>query len=174
MRCATCSFTWSALMVGTAFLVSGCKDSPTSPPTDKPVLAAVPADGNGTRQVIAIHQDFPGFGTCPNGATLDIRADGWVQIRSFPESHNPQVELDVYHVVHTWTNSAGETFVDSEIGPDHYYLDKDGNLIIASIGHNSYSGIFGRLVINLTTGEVLFATGPGFPDHLALACAALT
>jgi hypothetical protein len=45
---------------------------------------------------------------------------------------------------------------------------------IATIGHIPSLGRVGRIVTNLTTGEVLFDAGPAFPDHLALACEALT
>lgn len=173
MRCATCSFTWSALMVGTAFLVSGCRDSPASPSTERPALAQVPADGNGNKFVEFGEGDAGSF-TCPNGAQLSLHYKYWAQHKTFSDAQSRQLELVVYHTTHTWSNSAGETFVDRESGPDHYYFDQNGDLIIESTGTLRYAGVIGRLVINLTTGEVLFVTGPGFPNHLALACAALT
>jgi hypothetical protein len=154
--------------------VGGCTDSPTFPSNAQPAFRGVPADGNGTKQVITFDVEIPDFGTCPNGASLDIRADGWMQVRLFTQEASPRVELDVFHTIHTWTNAAGETFVDREIGPDRYYLDHDGNLILAITGRVAAEGVIGQLVINLTTGEVIFVTGPGFPDHLELACDALT
>jgi hypothetical protein len=172
MRLAPGPLTAPALLFGMAFLISGCGDSPTSPSTGRPLSAQAPADGNGNKQIVTYNFDVPGF-QCPGGAELSLHVGGWVQIRTF--SNGSRVELDVYHVIHTWSNSAGETFVDHEIGPDHFYIDKNtGNLILASTGKLTYAGIMGRLVTDLTTGQVIFVTGPGFPDHLQLACAALT
>jgi len=173
MRHVTCSPTVSALLFGTVFLVSGCGDSPTTPPAEKPFSAQVPANGNGNKQVITFDFDVPDPIACPNGEELSLHVEGWVEIRTF--SNSSRVELDVYHVAHTWSNSAGETFVDQEIGPDRFYIDRNtGHLILASTGKLSFAGIMGQIVTDLTTGEVLLVTGPGFPDHLALACAALT
>jgi hypothetical protein len=125
--------------------------------------------------VTTLNFDVPTPFTCPNGDELILHVDGWFQTRVFSVNNKTQVELDVFHATHTWRNSAGQTFVDREIGPDHYYINKNtGHLILRSTGKLSFAGIMGQIVTDLTTGEVLFVTGPGFPDHLALACAALT
>jgi hypothetical protein len=172
-------------MLGTGLLgvisAVGCSDQ-TSPiaPASKAgggIVASVeaPADGNGTKEVITLSGDAPDPFTCPNGEELILHVEGWIQLRFFPEPNNPHVELDNFHVVHTWSNSAGDTFVDQEILAEHYYFDRTtGDLILAFTGKLSFLGIVGRLVIDLDTDEVLFVTGPGFPDHLARACAALT
>jgi hypothetical protein len=156
-----------------ALAIGGCGNAPTSDSSAEPAFLGVPADGNGNKQVITFDREFPDFGTCSNGETLDLRAGGWMQLHLFNEV-SPRVELDVFHTIHTWTNDAGETFVDREIGPDRYYLDHDGNLILAITGRVASEGVMGQLVIYLTKNEVIFVSGPGFPDHLALACAALT
>jgi hypothetical protein len=172
MRLAPGPLTAPALLFGMAFLISGCGDSPTSPSTERPLSAQVPANGNGNKQIVTYDFDVPGI-ECPGGAELNLHVTGWLQIRTF--STGSRVELDVYHVTHTWSNSAGETFRDLEIGPDRFYVDKNtGHLILASTGKLSFAGIMGQIVTDLTTGEVIFVTGPGFPDHLQLACAALT
>jgi hypothetical protein len=138
-------------------------------------LAEVPADGNGNKEVTTLDFDVPTPFVCPGDQELTLHVVGWFQVRVFSQTNNPRVELDVFHVVHTWSNSAGATFVDREIGPDRYYIDKNtGHLILASTGKLSFAGIMGQLITDLTTGEVIFITGPGFPDHLQLACAALT
>jgi hypothetical protein len=168
------------LMLSTGLLglisVLGCSDqtSPTAPasPAGTVVTTQAPADGSGTKQVSTLNFDVPA--TCPTGDELNLHVEGWIQVQVF-SGNNSRVELDVFHVVHTWSNSVGETLVDREIGPDHYYIDKNsGHLILASTGKLSYAGVMGQIVTDLTTGVVLFVTGPGFPDHLALACAALT
>jgi hypothetical protein len=164
--------TLAAVLAATAAV--GCGDAVTSESRDQPAFLGVPADGNGNKQVIPLDFEIADFATCPNGEALDIRGDGWIQVRLFTQEANPRVELDVAHVLHTWTNSAGETFVDREIGPDRYYLDAGGNLILSITGLGSAFGSIGQLVINLTTGEIVFSTGPGFPDHLEAACDALS
>src|SRR4051794_10607433 len=171
------------LMLSTGLLglisVLGCSDqtSPMAPASaggGSVVTTQAPADGNGSKQVNTLNFDVPTPFTCPNGEELNLHVEGWTQVRVF-SGDNSRMELEVFHVVHTWSNSAGETFVDREIGPDRYYIDKNtGHLILASTGKLSFAGVMGQIVTDLTTGEVLFVTGPGFPDHLALACAALT
>jgi hypothetical protein len=173
MRPVTYSLALPALIAGTLFVVSGCKDSPTSPSIERPALAGAPADGAGKKQV-ATFDDVTGPLTCPNGEQIRLRFVGWVQMRLFSKGNSSRVELDVVHVTHTWFNSAGETFVDRELGLNHFYLDENGDLLAFEAGHFPVDGIFGRFIINLTTGEVTFVAGKLFPDHFALACAALT
>jgi hypothetical protein len=155
------------------FAVFGCGNEPlANSAKETAVQANAPADGNGRKQVNVLNFDAGPF-TCPSGEELILHVEGWSQIRTFSNSN--RVELEVFHVVHTWRNSAGATFVDLEIGPDHYYIDKNtGHLILASTGKLSFAGVMGQIVTDLTTGEVIFVTGPGFPDHLELACEALT
>jgi hypothetical protein len=171
------------LMLSTGLLglmtVLGCSDqtSPTAPasPGGTPTLSSqAPADGNGSKEIITLNLDVPEPFTCPNGAELSLHVAGWLQLRVYSRDNSRKVELDNFHVTHTWSNSAGETFVDREILAEHYYFDKDtGDLILAFTGKLSFLGIIGKLVTDVDTGEVLFVTGPGFPDHLAQACAAL-
>ena len=164
---------WEVPLVGILAALSACGgDSFSTSPDQTAVQAQAPADGNGNKQVITFNEDVPDPFTCPNGAQLRLNFRGWVQVKLFENSR--RVELDVWHTTHTWTNAAGETFVDREIGPDRYYLDRDGNLILSITGHGPAFGVMGQIVINLTTGEVIKVTGPAHPDHLTLACNALT
>jgi hypothetical protein len=161
------------LVLAGLIAVSACENEPLSNSAEESVVQAqAPADGNGNKQVITFNEDVPDPLTCPNGAELRLNFRGWVQVKLFENSR--RVELDVWHTTHTWTNAAGETFVDREIGPDRYYLDRDGNLILSITGHSPAFGVMGQIVINLTTGEVVKVTGPSHPDHLTLACEALT
>jgi len=159
--------------------VLGCSDqtsltAPGSPAGTTTLSTQAPATGSGKKEVFTIDEDIPAAATCPNGAELNLNVQGWIQLR-FYSGDNNRVELDNFHVVHTWSNSAGETFVDREILAEHYYIDKDtGRVILVFTGKLSFLGIIGKLVVDDATGEVLFVTGPGFPDHVALACAALT
>jgi hypothetical protein len=139
--------------------------------TDELALARAPADGNGNKLVFSIDETFPV--NC-GGEELVGHAVGWFQVKLFKGAGNRNVELDVFHLVQTFTNPAGETFVFRDVGPDHYYFDDEGNLIVAVTGRSTGSGVIGHVVINTTTGEVTLVAGKEFGSAEALACEALT
>jgi len=158
-------------LAGTLWLVTGCHTpEPVSPLQDRPVFAQVPAAGNGNKLVFPFAFDLQA--DC-NGEILANKVVGWVQVRVFDQPKNRNIELDVFHSVATYTNSAGETFVFHDVGPDHYYLE-DGNLIVAITGRSTGSGVIGHVVVNLSTGEVELIAGSAFGTVDAIACAALT
>ena len=141
-------------------------------------VVKTPASGNGAKLVIPL--DF-GFPVSCGAETIDFNLTGWVQIRTFDQPNNRNVELDVFHGVLTYTNSAGQTFVWHDVGPDHYYLDKNGDFILTITGPSTASGnldrtqiVIGHVRINLTTQEVEFIAGNQRGNIDDLACAALT
>jgi hypothetical protein len=159
--------------VATLFLVSGCDNSePASPSTDTPVFAQVPATGNGNKIVVPFDEDFPTV-DCGGGEILDVHFVGWIQMRVFDQPRNRNVQLNVFHSVITYTNSAGETFTFNDLGPDRVYFD-DGNLVVAVVGRIGGAGLIGRFVLNLGTDVVEFFVGKDIGDVNALACEALT
>jgi hypothetical protein len=160
------------MLVGALFLVTGC-DNPdlVSPATDDPVFAQVPADGNGNKLVFSVDEDFP-VG-CGGGEILVGNVAGWFQVRVFDQPSNRNVELDVFHLFITYTNSAGETFSFHDVGPDRFYID-DGDLIVAITGRATSSGVIGHVVFNISTGEVELIAGNEFGNVDDLACEALT
>jgi hypothetical protein len=162
-------------LVVTLFLATGCENSePASPSTDTPAFAkGAPATGNGNKEVILIDEDLERL-ECPGGEFLDVHQTGWIQIRLFSQTDKRNVQLDIYHLNTTWTNSAGETFVFGDRGPDHYYFD-DGILYVSIAGRaGGETGLLGRMVINTETGEVVFIAGNEFGGAEARACEALT
>jgi hypothetical protein len=166
------SRTLGPAIVATLFLVTGCENSePASPSTDTPALAQVPATGNDNKLVFPVDEDLPTV-ECGGGKILDVHLEGWVQVRVFPQPSNRNVQLDIFHHVFTFTNSAGDTFVWNDVGPDHVYLD--GNFLVAVVGRSGGTGLIGRLVINLDTGEVEFSAGKEIQDIFTLACELLT
>ena len=166
--------TAGALVIGLAVLAA-CADR-TNPMavSDRPLFAGAPADGNGNKQVIPIDLQFPDFVTCEGGAILDLHVVGFIQIRDFSQPNNRNVSIQPFHLIFHYSNAAGDTFVWNEIGPDHFYIDQDGNLIDAVTGRGGVvGGIIGRFVTNTVTGEVEFRMGkPVFANDLA--CDALT
>jgi hypothetical protein len=164
-------------LVFSAFLVgSGCTISePLSPLTvDQPTFQQAPATGNGQKEIIPVDVELPGLIACANGVALDVHVVGWIQIHATSPAAR---SVNVFHLVFTFSNEAGKTYVFQNVNSDHYYLDENGNLIDAVSGRNgvsgeTHSGVIGRLVINVETGEVLFVAGQNV-DAGNRACAAL-
>ena len=117
-----------AVPVGTLFLVTGCQSAESvSPSPDTPAFAKGPADGNGNKFVIPVDEQFP---VDCNGAQLIGHLTGWFQGRLFRQP-NRNVELDVYHFLWTFTNSAGKTFRFHDVGPNRVHFDaRTGELVL--------------------------------------------
>jgi hypothetical protein len=162
----------SCLLTAAAFALA-CEGGTeaASPTTDTRAFAGVPANGNGNKLVIPTDEDLPAV-DCGGGEFLDAHAEGWIQLRLFPQPKNPNIALDIFHTVFTFTNSAGETFKFNDLGPDRIFVD-GGNVFLAIIGRTS-GGHIGQFVIDLATGEVVFVAGRDFADAFTLACEALT
>lgn len=157
-------------MLGLALLTACADTTPLSAALeDAPLFAQVPADGNGNKQVfpISIHDQR----TCPNGAILNRHLEGWVQVRIFAQADNRNVELDAFHLIITFTNSAGESFVWRSTDADRYWVE-DGNLMVSVPGRTG--GHIGILIVHLATGDVVFDAGPDLGLPRDQACAALT
>ena len=155
-------------------LAIGCGgDAPLSPANHTPSLA--PAQNENSKKSVFVFDQTDNV-TCPgNGVVLSRNAKGWVQTMTFEQEGNKNVVLQVFHQVLTFTNATtGKTFVFRDVGPDHYYLNDEGNLIIAITGRSTGSGVIGHVVINLDTGETLLVAGKEFGTATALACEALT
>ncbi|MCA1838061.1 MAG: hypothetical protein LC674_04665, partial [Actinobacteria bacterium] len=120
---------YSMALLGATLVVLACDDpQPLAPTVDSAARSAqAPSDGSGNKFVFQYDQ----FTTVNCGAENLIRHDvGWFQVRVFRQPNNRNVELDVFHAAITYTNSAGETFVWHDVGPDHYYVDGNGDFIL--------------------------------------------
>lgn len=162
----------TTLVVGALCVGLGCTNSePLSPVSiGSPALEQAPADGDGNKDVFTIDELLPNFTTCPGGETLDLRIVGWIQTRVVTQV--PQV-IQPANFRFIYSNAAGETYVWHQVATQRFFLDENGNLVMQVAGRLGYDGNIGRLVINLTTGEVLSVTGKEvFAENLA--CAALT
>jgi hypothetical protein len=160
-------------LVGTLCLVTGCQDPTSVPqPTETAAFARTPATGNGHKFVLPIDEAGDPV-DCGAGAVLEVHFGGWIQFRVFDEPIERNLELDVFHVVSTFTNTAGKTYVFRDVGPDRFYLE-DGNLVIVASSGRLGGGLIGHIVTNLTTAETVLVAGKEFAGAEALACAALT
>jgi hypothetical protein len=137
-------------------------------------VGAEPSDGNGNQTVIAFDEAFE----IPcDGGLLDVHVGGWVSGRSFQGAGNRNLELAVYHAVITYTNPDGETWTYRDVGPDHFYLDANGDLILTINGRPGNplgeGSLNGHAVVNLTTGDIVAVRGNQGPLPDDAACEAL-
>ena len=125
-------------------------------------LKGTPANGNGNKVVMDF--DFSYTIDC-SSETLSVNVNGWGQFMVFGQPKNPNVDLGVFHVVITYTNPAGETWIWRDVGIDHQYME-DGELFVSIVGRSTASGnidrdeiVVGHVVLNLDTGETVFTAG---------------
>jgi hypothetical protein len=165
----------ATILVGSLFGVSGCTSpDPVAPMSDdRPRFEQAPGDGNGTKFVLPVDLQFPAYVTCASGATLDMHLVGFVQIIVLDQPNAHHVLLHQLHLDFTYSNTAGETFVWREVSWDHISLADNGDLIDHVAGRNGFDGIIGRIVFNVTTGEVTFEAGNHVGTSDDQACAAL-
>lgn len=162
-------------VVGTLFITLACESpQPLAPSVSHEPLVArfaqAPADGNGSKQILAL--DFP-FPVDCGAETITGHGLGWIQIRTFGRPDTRNVEVLVVNLVFTMTNSAGATFVWREVGIDHLTIDQNGDLLHALNGRAGGFGIIGRIVIN-EDGLIEFVAGNDVGNAFVNACAALT
>jgi hypothetical protein len=163
---------FTALVAGGLCAGLGCTSSePLSPLTvERPASPNARASSSVNKEVTLVDFQLPSFTTCPGGETLDLHIVGRVQtidVSQVPQTIVPASFRFIY------SNAAGETYVWHQVAMQRFTLDRDGNLIMQVVGRLGYDGNTGRLVINLTTGEVISVTGREvFAESLA--CAALT
>lgn len=161
-------------VLGLALLAACAEQTNPTAVYDRPFFANAPAGGNGNKQVIAVDFQFPNPVTCEGGATLSLHIGGWVQVWVSSQPNNRNIQLNAVHLVFTYTNAAGESFVWREVGNDQFYIAENGDLLHVLTGRAGGFGVIGRLVVNDATGEVMFVAGNQFGTADERACAALT
>jgi hypothetical protein len=163
------------LLLYFGLLTAGCDSANLSDVTEPnhgtDVLSkGVPANGNGNMAVDSFDEYWDL--DCGAGKILNIHLTGWAQFKVF-NAENRQTELDVWHISLAYSNSSGETFVWKDRGPDHYYVDANGDVIMTVTGRSSYTGVVGHVVYNLSTGEIELVAGNDYGPIDDLACESL-
>lgn len=125
----------------------------------------------------AFEADVAGFLSDACGVEIEADASGHVIILLF-SGHRGEVkpEIDVFGTHITFTNvGTGVTYRLVDVGPDVYSVDPEsGHLTVAITGRSlTGSGVIGRVVVDLETGEVLSSKGNPEGDWVENACAAL-
>jgi hypothetical protein len=143
--------------------------------------SAAPNDGNGNQFVVVVDETVPI--DCGAGGTIEGHASGWFKGREFQGGGNRNIELTVFHLVLTYTNEDGATFRYIDVGPDHSYIDNDGNFVITITGRpggSNGASLQGHWVLVFDApppaGNLISITSHGNlgPTSDELACDALT
>jgi hypothetical protein len=112
------------------------------------------------------------------GVPISVEADGKVIVIVLDEARNRgAVEINAYEFHALVTNLAtGETMTIVDAGPDLLRIDPaTGHLLVAITGRSTTgSGVIGRVVIDLDTGEVLSVSGNDLGDPAEAICAEIT
>ena len=139
---------------------------------------AGPGDGNDNQFVVVVDETVPV--DCGAGGTIEGHAVGWFKGREFQGGGNRNIELVVFHLVLTYTNEGGATFRYIDVGPDHAYIDKDGNFVLTVTGRpggTNDASLQGHWVMVFdAAGNLISITAHGNlgPSSDELACDALT
>jgi hypothetical protein len=131
------------------------------------LVAAAPADGNGTKLVIDVNDmDIPIDCDGVEGPEIWVDARGFVQFREFKQNGSKNVELTVFHVDVFYKNAQGDAYTDSWLwrdrGPDRlYFVTNDDGVPELHIAITGRAGVnlIGHYVFNLDTGEVVLEAG---------------
>jgi hypothetical protein len=145
--------------------------------TASPAAAAKPlkitfdlADPVGDAQMSAALSDYCGTPIqAVSGGTLTIHA---VAAADGTFRH----EIDKWQIRDSFTNLETQvTLLMHDVGPDHYWIDKDGHLFVAVIGRSlTGTGVIGRVVIDAETGEIVSQAGRDLGPFFDQVCDALT
>ncbi len=111
------------------------------------------------------------------GADVAVDFEGSLTIHVFTDRHGAwKREINKYWIRDTFTNvETGASVLLKDVGPDLYSLSRDGHLIIAITGRSlTGSGVIGRVVIDLDTGEVLHVAGKDAGSIADQVCPAIT
>ena len=96
------------------------------------------------------------------GAPIEADFAGTLTVHILTNRHGVfKREIDKYWARDRFTNvETGASVVLKDVGPDMFFFRKDGALYMAIIGRSlTGSGVIGRTLINLDTGEVVRQSG---------------
>ncbi len=110
------------------------------------------------------------------GFPITMDGKGHINVIVFdpPRGRSPMVEIDAYAMHETFTANGKSLTVNVDAGPDLLRFDRDGHLVVAVTGRAiTGSGVIGRVVVDLDTGEVVFVAGNDVGDFITLLCSTL-
>jgi hypothetical protein len=147
------------------------------------VIATAASAAQPTKTVVsfddpALEAEIAGDFTSACHAPIAVDLSGKVEIIVLDKSTRAgAIEIDAYQTRGTFTNTAtGATATLVDAGPDLVKYDpKTGDVVLAITGRSiTGSGVIGRFVVDLDTGEILSVSGLAKGDFVANLCAELT
>jgi hypothetical protein len=154
----------------------GCDQQPVAPATDQVAESPLFAPHGNDNKVVWPFQFYWDV-DCGGGQILDVDFSGTGQFMLKNGKRN--IELNIWHNTWLYTNAAGGTFRWIDTGPDRFYYDENGDLIITVTGTSTASGPgrdevnVGHMVFNIDTGEVEFIAGRDLGTLDDMACGEL-
>jgi hypothetical protein len=107
------------------------------------------------------------------GFAIDLEASGHIIVHQF-DGHARLIEIDNYRMFQTLSANGKTVVVRPDAGPDIVWVGRDGAVYLAITGRPiTGSGVIGRTVINLDTGELVSSNGNDVGDFIAALCTAL-
>ena len=108
--------------------------------------------------------------TCGYPIELDGRGHIIVHVFDGPRV----VEIDNFRLFETYSANGKSVTIRPDSGPDIYWVGRDGALYLALTGRSvTGSGVIGRTVVNLDTGEVVSSHGHEIGDFASFLCSEL-
>lgn len=111
------------------------------------------------------------------GVPVEADFEGTVTVHVFSDRHgNFKREIDKYWIRDRFTNTdTGATVLLRDVGPDIYWIGRDGATYIALTGRSlTGSGVIGRTVFNVDTGELISESGKVVGSIVDQVCPHLT
>jgi hypothetical protein len=111
------------------------------------------------------------LGQC--GYPVEVDATGHVVVHVFVD-HPRMIEIDNYRLFEQYSANGKTIVVRPDAGPDRIWLGRDGVPYLALVGRSvTGSGVIGRTVVNLATGDLVSSNGRELGDFIAIVCEGL-
>ena len=156
-------------------LASACQSSDLAAPLSPAgTMATVKLDaplaspsGNKTMYPIGASNQM----TCTNGVVLTQTESGTIQVHNAANGNGPNLELDTFQMIITFTNADGASVVYRDVGVNRL-ISQDGKLVVKVSGRSGDH--IGTFTMDITNGAMLFEAGQDLGSTRMEACAALS
>jgi hypothetical protein len=104
------------------------------------------------------------------GYPIDFEGTGHIVFHVFND--NPRlIEIHNFRLFETFSANGKTIEVRPDSGPDLIWIGQDGDVYLAIVGRSvTGSGVVGRTVFNLSTGEFVSSNGHDLGDFLTFVC----
>ena len=104
------------------------------------------------------------------GYPIDFEGSGHIITHVFNDNAR-LIAITNFRLFETFSANGKTVVVRPDSGPDRIWVGQDGNVYLAIVGRSvTGSGVIGRTVINLSTGEFVSSNGHELGDFLAMLC----